>query len=183
MIRARSISDIIGLRKAGLAVILSAAAALNLTSADAQQAAGNNQLQNCITFKNLADQHAAQAETVQKIIAEEEKKYSGEEARKFIEIRNKAAQSEWELAGLAQESYRKCMRDYLSAAQAPAQQAPAANPPVAAAQPVPALRPAQVRQQPVMRQQPPEVVQGPGLGLIPFGLDILGVGRAIRENR
>ncbi len=194
MILARSIVNIITLRNAllALAAILSAAAALNSTRVDAQQAADTNQvLQNCITFKNLADQHASQAETVQKIITEEAKQYSGEEAHRFVQTRNRAADSEWELAGLAQESYRKCMKDYLGAAQVPVQQAPVATQtpappsvrqPLAATQLVPAPQPAQMRQ-PVVRQQPEAVVQGPGVGLIPFGLGILGAGRVIRENR
>jgi hypothetical protein len=194
MIRTRSVAGITTLKKALLAsaAILAATAVLNSTSADAQQGTDTNQvLQQCVTFKNLGDQHASQAEAVQKIIAEEATKYSGAEAHRFVENRNKAAQSEWELAGLAQESYRKCLRDYVAtpptgpkgpvATQTPV--LPVVSKPAVAAKPVRPAQPAQARRRTNEKEPQPEVVQGPGVSLIPFGLSILGAGRHNRESR
>jgi hypothetical protein len=156
-------------------------------SASAQQT--NQALDQCVVFKGLADQHSSQAEAIQKVIAEEAKQYTGAEAIRFLEARKKAAQSEWELAALAQEAYRKCMRDYVGAKAT----LPSAQPsPTAKAAPVvPATR---AKSAPVraesskpskrapkssrIQPQPEERVYSPGIGILPLGLGILGIGRS-----
>ncbi len=138
----------------------------------------------CATFNSLSDQHADQAQNLQRAIEAQAQTMPPDEGRKFIEEKSKATKSEFELAALAREAYRKCLKDYLQAGAAPAAPVQQAQPvqqvqpaPVQQAQPAPA-RPMQ-QQQYVRRQQTQpqqeQPVERPSLApLIGFGI---GLGR------
>lgn len=176
-----------------VAVLVSAA-----SLAAAQQGAPKQNLDQCVMFNTLAEKHTAQAQEVQRVIAEQAKNLPAGDAQKYLNDRKKVSDSEWELAALARESYRKCMKDYLAGQPT---KAPVATPSATAqpkapatAKPAQQARPAQrstpkttqqsapkTVQQPA-QQQAPVVVEG-GIGLLPMGIGILGVGRSMRGGQ